>query len=319
MAFADLKSKFIETRKVWREDKTNKEARKAFRAAKEAYEAAKSKKRSAKEETSGSPKKKQKKAGTYDEIRAAAKAAKDAWKEDKDDPVKRKAFRAAKAALAEAKADGLAPTPTKSEKPKRTLGKVNDARVYCGNLSFDLDEASLKKFFEPLTITDVYWMQDRKTKQFRGMGFVTFSSSEEAKAAIEKNGEELMGRTIHVDFAKARGADTTPKKRQSEYTKVEDREQPEGCNTIFVGNLPFECEEKDKKIRAFFKGCGKIDGVRWITRKKFKGDAKIFKGCGFITFEDEACVAKAVKLNGNDFLGRPIRLDYADNKKDQST
>ena len=36
-----------------------------------------------------------------------------------------------------------------------------------------------------------------------------------------------------------------------------------------------------------------------------------FKGCGFVEFAESWSTDEAVKLNGSDVMGRPMRVDYS--------
>ncbi|KAJ6102499.1 RNA-binding domain-containing protein [Penicillium sp. IBT 16267x] len=82
------------------------------------------------------------------------------------------------------------------------------AKVYVGNLSWSTTDDSLQQAFSQFgTIVDAIVMRDRETGRSRGFGFVTYSSSEEAEAAIAGlNEQDLDGRSIKVNLAQARGS-----------------------------------------------------------------------------------------------------------------
>ena len=87
-------------------------------------------------------------------------------------------------------------------------------------------------------------------------------------------------------------------------------EKPEGCTELFCGNLSWSIDEE--KVKAFFKKAGAtVVGTRWLNDKE-SGE---FKGIGFVEFADTADVDKAVGLGGEALDGRPIRIDYAGQKK----
>jgi nucleolin len=173
-----------------------------------------------------------------------------------------------------------------------------------GNLSWQIDEASLQEAMKECgTITNCKWLEDRDTGKFKGCGFISFETPEAAAAAVAMNGADILGRPIKCDFSQGKkpsaggGAGGAPREMQA---------KPEGCTTIFCGNLSFDID--DDKMRAFFSDCGEVSSIRWLTDK----DSGDFKGCGFVEFSDPSVsLDKAAKLNGTDCLGRSIRIDYA--------
>ena len=78
-----------------------------------------------------------------------------------------------------------------------------------GLIVLQVDETIEGEFREAFgasgTITEAVVVQDRDTGRSRGFGFVTYSSDEEANAAVEKfDGEEFMGRKLTVNEARQR-------------------------------------------------------------------------------------------------------------------
>lgn len=79
-----------------------------------------------------------------------------------------------------------------------------NTKLYVGNLSFNTTEADLRDAFAAFgNVSDVFVATDRETGRPRGFAFVTFSTPEESKLAIEKmNGADLGGRALTVNEAK---------------------------------------------------------------------------------------------------------------------
>ncbi|KAJ5721236.1 uncharacterized protein N7483_009170 [Penicillium malachiteum] len=80
------------------------------------------------------------------------------------------------------------------------------AKLYVGNLSWNTTDESLRGVFSEFgEIIDSIVMRDRETGRSRGFGFVTFSSQEQADAAVAAmNEQELDGRRVRVNIANAR-------------------------------------------------------------------------------------------------------------------
>ncbi len=79
-------------------------------------------------------------------------------------------------------------------------------KIFVGGLNWDATEDDIREAFgESGTITEAVVVQDRDTGRSRGFGFVTYSSDEEANAAVEKfDGQDFMGRKLTVNEARQR-------------------------------------------------------------------------------------------------------------------
>jgi RNA recognition motif-containing protein len=80
------------------------------------------------------------------------------------------------------------------------------AKLYVGNLSFDVESADLEEMFAPHgAVRSAQVIMDRDTGRSKGFGFVEMSSDNEAEAAISAlNGREFRGRALTVNEAKPR-------------------------------------------------------------------------------------------------------------------
>ena len=81
-------------------------------------------------------------------------------------------------------------------------------KLYAGNLSYGVDNASLEQLFAEFgAVASAEVIMDRSTGQSKGFGFVEMSSDEEAQAAIEGlSGREHDGRALNVSEARPRAS-----------------------------------------------------------------------------------------------------------------
>jgi cold-inducible RNA-binding protein len=79
-----------------------------------------------------------------------------------------------------------------------------NTKIFVGNLSFNTTENDLHDAFAAHgTVIEANLMMDRESGRPRGFGFITMSSPEEAKKAIEAlNGATLDGRNLTVNEAR---------------------------------------------------------------------------------------------------------------------
>ena len=75
---------------------------------------------------------------------------------------------------------------------------------------------------------------------------------------------------------------------------------------IYIGNLSFDTT--DDELQELFAGFGEVDSVNIII-DKYSGRSR---GFGFVEMPEKADGERAVQeLNGNEFMGRAIRVNEA--------
>lgn len=194
-------------------------------------------------------------------------------------------------------------------KPKNEALKGTTKRMFLGNLSYDITDDKIKEFFKDCgELTDIYWLTDRETQQFKGAGFITFDSIEAADKAAEKSGEGCMGRDIKVDWTEERkprgkpgGGNRVPRAKNTELKGKTKR--------LFVGNVSFDID--DEKVTEFFKDCGELQDIFWVNDR----ESGKFKGFGFITFDSSENADKAMEKTGKELLGRDVNLDWSEERR----
>ncbi|RAO72319.1 uncharacterized protein BHQ10_008331 [Talaromyces amestolkiae] len=199
--------------------------------------------------------------------------------------------------------------PATNSKKSKTESADNSPNLFIGNLSWNIDEEWLRREFESFgELSGVRIMTERETGRSRGFGYVEYADASSAKAAYEaKKDTELDGRTINLDYAKPRDANSQAprEKAQTRARSFGDQTSPES-NTLFIGNLVFGVDES--AVREVFEGQGQIQGVRLPT------DAETGrpKGYGYVEFSSVDEARQALNdLQGTDIGGRAIRLDYS--------
>lgn len=203
-----------------------------------------------------------------------------------------------------------APTPKKTKVMVNGEEKEATSNLYVGGISWNVDEDWLTREFEEFgTVAGVRIITDRETGKSKGFGYVEFRNAEDAGKALEaKNGADLDGRYLKVDFAQPRGdSNATPQQRTFDRAqKFGDQQAKTPTSTLFVGNVSFDATPE--VLTEWFEEHGTINGIRLPTDR----DTGAPKGFGYIEYSsvDEAKAALEA-LNGTEISGRAVRLDYA--------
>jgi nucleolin len=199
--------------------------------------------------------------------------------------------------------DSVAPAAKKSKVPD--VDTSNGPNLFVGNLSWNIDEDWLRQEFEEFgELSGVRLMTDRETGRSKGFGYVEFvNAADAAQAHAAKQGAELDGRAMNVDFSKPRpsGGDRPDNRRKSYGDQT-----GEPSDTLFLGNLSFDCTQED--LSDVFGPHGTVLGVRLPTDRETGAP----KGFGYVTFASvEEATGALEAMQGGYVKNRPVRLDYS--------
>jgi hypothetical protein len=79
--------------------------------------------------------------------------------------------------------------------------------------------------------------------------------------------------------------------------------------SVFVGNLAFKATAND--LRDLFSTYGDVQGVRVMTDRATRRP----KGFAFVEMDKKAAKAAIAELDGSEFFGRDIKVNYAARRK----
>jgi len=175
-----------------------------------------------------------------------------------------------------------------------------EAKVYVGNLPYDVDSERLAQLFEQAGVVEVSEViYNRETDQSRGFGFVTMSTIEEAEKAVEMfHRYDVGGRLLTVNKAAPRGA------------RVERPPRDSGSSfRIYVGNLPWQVD--DSQLVQMFSEHGKVVDARVV----YDRDTGRSRGFGFVTMASQTELDDAIAaLDGQSVEGRALRVNVAEER-----
>jgi len=181
--------------------------------------------------------------------------------------------------------------------------ETSTAKVYVGNLGFDVSWQDLKdKFAEvgPVAFAEVASRENGKSK---GWGTVEFSSVKDAKRAIAQlNGKSFEGRDLIVR-ADRDASGSTPKKAGNKAAKPGNKSR----TTVYVGNLSYETTWQG--LKTLMRRAGNVSHVEVAQRPNGQS-----KGWGTVEFADVKSANRAIKtLNESELDGRTIFVRFDKN------
>ncbi|NWR86964.1 NUCL protein, partial [Furnarius figulus] len=178
----------------------------------------------------------------------------------------------------------------KSKEAMKENKKERDSRtLFLKNLPYRITEDEIKEVFE--NAVEVRIMMNRDGSS-RGMAYVEFKTEAEANKALEeKQGTEIEGRAVIIDF--------TGEKSQQEHQKGGgDRES----KTLIVNNLSYAATEET--LQELFQKASSI--------KLPQNNHGRSKGYAFVDFPTTEDAREALNsYNNTEIEGRAIRLEFS--------
>ncbi|OGO94346.1 MAG: RNA-binding protein [Coxiella sp. RIFCSPHIGHO2_12_FULL_42_15] len=93
----------------------------------------------------------------------------------------------------------------KNRRPSSPKTEYVNEQIYVGNLPYHISEEELRNYFSQFGAThSVRVIRNFKTGRSKGYAFVTYSTPNEARAALYAHGKEMQGRSMVVRIAKPR-------------------------------------------------------------------------------------------------------------------
>ncbi|RLW00693.1 hypothetical protein DV515_00008677 [Chloebia gouldiae] len=174
----------------------------------------------------------------------------------------------------------------KSKETMKENKKERDARtLFLKNLPYRITEDDIREVFENALEVRIVMNKDGNSK---GMAYVEFKTEAEAdKALEEKQGTEIEGRAVVIDF--------TGEKSQQENQKGES-------STLIVNNLSYAATEET--LQEVFKKASSIK-----VPQNNQGRPKGYAFVDFATAEDAREALNS--LNNTEIEGRTIRLEFS--------
>ncbi|KAJ6325304.1 hypothetical protein OIU76_012397 [Salix suchowensis] len=145
-------------------------------------------------------------------------------------------------------------------------------RIYVGNLSWDITEDDLKKFFSDCKISSIRFGMDKETGEFRGYGHVDFSDNDSLMKALKLDQRLVCGRPVKISCAvPKKGGNLQGDKNQIvEEAKIQSASLPVITSDEVNNGVPSTSSGKIKRRTCY--ECGEKGHISTACPKKQTAD-----------------------------------------------
>ncbi|KAL7395123.1 hypothetical protein ABVT39_010557 [Epinephelus coioides] len=174
-------------------------------------------------------------------------------------------------------------------------------KLFVGGLNVETTEDGVRKHFEQFgTLSDCVVVMNQQLGRSRCFGFITYSTPDEASAAMAAKPHVVEGQEVELKRAIAR----------------EDANNPDivaNVKKIFVGGVKDHIEADN--LSEYFSQFGVVEKAEIISDKQTGRK----RGFGFVFFEDTDSATKAVLSKYHTINGNKVEVKKALTKQEMST
>ncbi|CAO2823588.1 unnamed protein product [Amaranthus hypochondriacus] len=179
---------------------------------------------------------------------------------------------------------------------------MDSGKLFIGGISWDTNEDRLREYFQTFgEVVATVIMKDRTTGRARGFGFVVFADPAIADRVVKQK-HMIDGRTVEAKKA-------VPRDDQQIQTRNHGSPiaspAPTRTKKIFVGGLASTVTEGD--FKRYFEQFGTITDVVVM----YDHNTQRPRGFGFITFDSEEAVERALIKTFHDLNGKTVEVKRA--------
>lgn len=180
---------------------------------------------------------------------------------------------------------------------------MEHGKLFIGGISWDTNEERLKEYFESFgEVIEAVIMKDRTTGRARGFGFVVFLDPAVAERVVKEK-HVIDGRTVEAKKAVPRDDQQILNSRST--GSIQGSPGPIRTKKIFVGGLASSVTESD--FKTYFDQFGIITDVVVM----YDHNTQRPRGFGFITYESEESVDKALLRTFHELNGKMVEVKRA--------
>ena len=190
----------------------------------------------------------------------------------------------------------------KDEEKEKPINKTLYG-IFIMGLPYEATEVELKNIFQRYgEIIKIKLPKYQNTNKNVGHCYIYYNNEQSAINSLELNKHKLGKRYMEISLSKP------ITNHFKDNNSIDPDDVPLDCKTAFVKNLNYNITEQE--VDEKFKNCGQINAIRFV----YDNLTHKFKGFCYIDFKEHKGLLKALKLNGNFFGGRKIRVDYEQGK-----